>query len=434
MKILDQIRIEETLELLKEWKVDVIDGTTKLTLDRVVSVMKHISSGKHSKATDSFIEKCDAALAFGYDVFYLDKNEVFSTRLVYEMLKAGAFAFDLLPKKLAGYGIHKKSVPLLVSLGTDVRELRKMKNIPLREKLQKEILEGLDVDLLAGLEKEKQLLFEGLCSLYFSKIQSLVTLNYLRFNCLNSFINEFLECKQIEKEWFLRMSEFILNKYMECRELSHQDLLKELRGYLRTSRKSSKKQVQSYAEMLFTDRSILDVLDEEELELFFDNDHTLTKQKKEFDKLMKSRMLKRHFVSELIFDQMKICSNHTNCKFNCKFEVCKYRSLLELLGSHLPQYDILKLEEKVGEDFQTDFVFVTDEDEKTLSLVLCCSEPYPQSSIYCFRVDKKQYMDALFVLFRYFESDYACKRKNLIKHMDHFGSHFGILQTRYFRK
>lgn len=434
MKILDQIRIEETFELLKEWKVDVIDGTTKSTLDRVVSVVKHISSGKHGKATDSFIEKCDSALAFGYDVFYLDKNEVFSTRMVYQMLKAGAFAFDLSPKKLSGYSIQKKTVPLLVSLGTDIRELRKSKNIPLKEKLQKEILEGLDVDLVAGLEKDRQLLFEDLCSLYFSKTQSLVALNFLKSNCLDSFINEFSEYRQVDKEWFLRMSGFILNKYMEYRKIPHQDLLKEISAYLRTSRKSSKKQVQSYAETLFADRFILDVLDEDELDLFFDNDLTLTKPKKEFDKLMKSRMLKRHFVSEFIFDQMKICSEHTNCKFNCKFEVCKYRSLLELLGSHLPQYDILRLEEKVGEDFQTDFVFVTDEDEKTLSLVLCCSEPYPQSSIYCFQVDKKKYMDTLFVLFRYFESDYACKRKNLIKHMDHFGNHFGILQTRYFRK
>lgn len=434
MKILDQIRIEETLDLLQEWKVDVIDGTTKSTLDWAVSVIRNVSANKHDRSINSFIEKCDVAVAYEYEVFYLDKNAVFSTQLVYEVLKAAAFAFELTPKKLSSYTIRKKTVPLLISLGRDIMELRKKKKINLREKLQKEIIEGLDVDLLTGLEKQKQSFFENLCSLYFSKVQSQYMLNYLKTNCLNLFIDDFFESEQIEKEWFIRMSEFILNKYMECREILHQNILKELKGYLKVSRKSSGKQALPYADTLFTDQSIRDVLDEDELMLFFDNNVSLDRLKRDFDRLVKNRMLKRHVVSEFIFDQMKICSHHTNCKFNCKFDVCRYMTLLELLGSHLTQYDILRIEEKVGEEVKTDFVFVINEEDDTLSLVLCCSEPYPPSSIYCFKVNKKKYMDSLFVLYRYFESDYECKRKNIIKHMDSFGKYFGILFTRIYRK
>lgn len=434
MNILDQIRIEETLGLLQEWEVNVFDGTTKSTLDWTVSVIRHISSNTHDKTIDSFIDTCNAAVTFHYEVFYLDKNTVFITQLVYDILKAVAFAFDLLPQNLINYTIQKKPVPLLISLAKEIRELRRKKNIGLRTRLQGEILREMEVDLITGLENQKQQCFENLCCLYFSKTQTQIAINYLRTNCLNLFIKNFTETEQVKKEWFLKMSEFILHKYMDCEDIRHQDLLRELGSYLKVSRKSSRKRMKSYADTLFTSGSIQNVFDDYELTIFFDNDLTLDRLKRNFDILMNERMLKRHLVSEFIFDRMKVCSHHTNCKFNCKFEICRYKTILELLGSHLPHYDIGRIEEKVGEEFHTDFLFVTNEDDSMLSLVLCCSDQFPLSSIYHFKVDRHQYMDALFLLFRYFESDYECKRKNIIKHMDRFGRYFGIVHTRVFRK
>lgn len=434
MDILEQIKIEETLALLDEWNVDVDDEMTQPVFLMVVSVVRQVRANKHTKATDFFIEKCNAAFEFEYDMYYMDEDTILSLNMVYNLLKATFFAFDLTLKDLSAYKIQRKKVPLFVSLGNEVMELRRQKNYALKDKLKNDILEELDVDVLVGLEKQKQMFYEFLCGVYFSEIQTHFFLNYLKANCLDKFLDDVKYFGDIKKGWFLQLSDIIIDKYMYIGNLAHKDLLKELTNQLHATRKAVVKKVETYADTLFKNGSIQDCFDSYELNLFFGNDLSLDKTKRQFDGLMKSRMLKRHAVSEYIFDQMKACSNHTNCKFNCKYDVCRYKTLLELLASHLPQYNVIRIDEKVGEDIQTDFLFVIDEKEEILMLVLCSSLPYPPSSIYLFEVQKKHYTDALFILQRYFESDYECKRKNLMTALQRFGRNFGIVFTKVYRK
>lgn len=434
MDILDQIRIKETLGLLEEWNIDIDNEMAQSVYQWVLSVVKQVCDKKHTKSTDFFIEKCDSAVSFQYDVYYMDEDSLIPTELVFNLLKAAFFAYDLTLKDLSAYKIRRKKIPLFVTLGTQVMELRKEKQIPLREKLKKDILEELDVDLLVGLEKQRLMFYEFLCNVYFSETQSVYILNYLKNNCLNNLIKNVKDFGDIQKEWFLKMSDIIINTYLGCENIAHQDLLKEIKRHLSSSRKPSAKESKTYADTLLGNYVIQEFFDDYELALFFGNDFTLDKAKKRFEASLKDRMLKRHAVSEYIFDQMKVCSNHTNCKFNCKYDVCRYKTLLELLGSHLPQYNVTKIEEKVGEDVQTDFLFVIEEKDENLVLVLCSSVPFPPSSIYMFEVRKKNYLDAIFMLQCYFESEYECKRKELINEFQRFGRCFGIIFTRVYRK
>lgn len=434
MDIWQQIIKNETFQLLRSWDPQFMDKSADFVYELVFSSVNLISNNRHSAEIDSFIDKCDLSIKYNYASFYIDKDKQVNTHLVYNVFLAAFSAFEIPVKTIRKYKVNGVNVGFFSELVKQLGEVGNARKIPLREKLKKQILENMPADTLCDLDMQKLSNFEKLCQIYFSENQSLSFYNKLEEIGLKKLLLNFQLGNYIHEKWFVEMSDIIINKYIDSVDIFHKSLLKKIKRGLCSSAKESGSVIESYVHSLMGEKELDSIFDANEVTLFFEDDLTLDKVKKRTDEMLKDRFLKRHQVSEYVFNQMNDCSGNKNCKFSCPYEDCKYKTLLALLGSHLPHYDVVMINEKVGSETQADFLFTIAESDEELQLVLCCSQVYPPSSIYVFDIKKDRYRDVLFLLVRYFESTYALKRKNLIANFMRFGRYFGILLSKVYRK
>lgn len=434
MDIWRQIIKNETFQLLRNWNPQFINESADFVYELVFSSVNLISNNRHSAEMDSFIDKCDLSIKYNYDSFYIDKDKLVNTQLVYNVFLAAFSAFEIPVKNIRKYKVNGVNVGFFSELVKQLGDVENTRKIPLREKLKKQILENMSADTLCDLDLQRLSNFEKLCQIYFFESQSLFLYNKLEEIGLKKLLLNFQLDNYIHEKWFVEMSDIIISKYIDSVDIFHKSLLKKIKLCLSSSAKASGSVVESYVHSLMGEKELDSIFDVNEITLFFEDDQTLDKVKRRTDEMLKNRFLKRHQVSEFVFNQMNDCSGNKNCKFSCPYEDCKYKTLLALLGSHLPHYDVVVINEKVGSETQADFLFTITESDDELQLVLCCSQVYPPSSIYVFDIKKEQYRDVLFLLVRYFESTYALKRKNLIANFMRFGRHFGILLSKVYRK
>lgn len=434
MDIWQQIIKNETFQLLRNWNPQFMNESADFVYELVFSSVNLINNNRHSVEIDSFIDKCDLSIKYNYDSFYIDKDKLVNTQLVYNVFLSAFSAFEIPLKTIRKYKVNGVNVVFFSELVKRLGDVGNARKIPLREKLKKQILESMSADTLCDLDMQRLSDFEKLCQIYFFESQSLFLYNKLEEIGLKKLLLNFQLGNNIHEKWFVEMSDIIISKYIDSVEIFHKSLLKKIKHYLCSSSKASGSVVESYVHSLMGEKELDSIFDVNEITIFFEDDMSLDKIKRRTDDLLKNRFLKRHQASEFVFNQMNDCSGNKNCKFSCPYEDCKYKTLLALLGSHLPHYDVVVINEKVGSETQADFLFTIAESDDELQLVLCCSQVYPPSSIYVFDIKKERYRDVLFLLVRYFESTYALKRKNLIANFMRFGRHFGILLSKVYRK
>lgn len=423
---------EEVREILKSKGYSLSQETDADTLDSVFAAAYAIHRNVHTRATDYLIEQCDSAFRYKLPSFLTSKNQPFPTNDAIQLFMASFSSLGTPRASIQEFQTKQGRISFLSRIGKELKSWQSDLPVTERKSLCRKLAK--DSTISAIIERGESDLFELLTRvLYHPSFCLKIFLSYQE-NSLETLLTNHLRIPTEKLQDAYLMSRIITQAYVKKRNIPHRTFLLQLLPYFEIRAGILLPAPSDYATHLFGKKSISDYFTDKEIQSLFDGDSTLDTCRKHFDTMLKQQLMKRQEVSEHIFNGMKECAHGKDCKFHCPYSECRYHTLLQLLGSHIPTYGVMRIAENMDFEHHDTLVFITRETEEELQLVLCNTRTDRRSSIYLLDVRKHQLTDALFLLTRYLESSQQQKRKLLAKNMHRFGRPFGILLCRIFRK
>lgn len=432
INLLQQLVEEEVLKILECKGHSPFQKTSEDTFGNVLSAAYAIHRNAHTTKTDFLIERCDSAVYHKQTSFLTDKGKSISTNHALEIFKTAFTSLGTPRHMLQHFQTNKGRIGFLSMIDKDLRSWQKGLPATERENLKRQLAK--DENISAIIERGHTNTFELLTRMLFHPTTCQDIFLNAKQNSLESLFINNLQIPTYKLQDVFQMSSIITRTFTKKRSIPHRSFLIQLLPILEKKTDLLLPAPSDYAAQLFGKSPLTFFFTPKEIETFFDGDYTLNICRKRFDATLKKQLMKRQEVSEHIFDRMKECARGKDCKFHCPYQECRYHTLLQLLGSHIATYGVMRIAENMDFDNHDALLFITREREEELQLVLSNTRTDRRTSIYLFDIRKQQLADALFLISCYFESYYPQKRKLLVDNMRRFGRPFGILLCRVYRK
>lgn len=409
-----------------------LQQTGEGTSDNVLAAAYAIHINARTRATNLLIERCDSAVRHKMASFLTDDGKSVSTDYALELFKAAFTCLGTPKATLQHFQTPQGTIGFLSKIVRELKTWQKGLSATERETLKSQLAK--DEDIVTIMKRNQAEIFELLTRAIYHPDICQDMFSDARENRLDTLFIHRLQIPTDKLQDAIQLSAIITRAYTKKRNIPHRTLLLQLLPLIEKKTDIFVPAPSNYAGHLLGRRPLSDFFTPEEIGTFFDGDNTLNRCRKHFDTTLKRQLMKRPEVSEHIFNRMKECAQGKDCKFHCPYPECRYHTLLQLLGSHIATYGVMRIAENMDFENHDALVFITHETEEELQLVLCNTRTDRRTSIYLFDIRKQQLTDALFLITRYFESFYPQKRKLLVENMRRFGRPFGILLCRVYRK